>query len=199
VVHPGALRQAYRLGCGVRLGQSRLGCARAACDCDVTCRRRGLLVVALAAACGWWPGTVMPACGWWPGTVMPACGWWPGTVMPACGWWPGTVMPACGWWPGMANRVAVLVNKCSARAHCLSENRTRRASARHSAVKTAEGACERSEVLTARQCRALQSHAVFRRNAPQGRPISPVRANWLQTRELSRAQRESERVWRVKV
>jgi len=48
-----------------------------------------------------------------------------------------------------------------------SENRTRRASARHSAVKTAEGACERSEVLTARQCRALQSHAVFRRNAPQ--------------------------------
>jgi hypothetical protein len=97
------------------------------------------------------------------------------------------------------NRVAVLVNKCSARAHCLSENRTRRASARHSAVKTAEGACERSEVLTARQCRALQSHAVFRRNAPQGRPISPVRANWLQTRELSRAQRESERVWRVKV
>jgi hypothetical protein len=47
------------------------------------------------------------------------------------------------------------------------ENRTRRASARHSAVKTAEGACERSEVLTARQCRALQSRAVFRRNAPE--------------------------------
>jgi hypothetical protein len=53
------------------------------------------------------------------------------------------------------------------RAHCSPENRTRRASARHSAVKTAEGACERSEVLTARRCRALQSHAVFRRNAPQ--------------------------------
>ena len=56
---------------------------------------------------------------------------------------------------------------CPARPRALfSENRTRRASARHSAVKTAEGACERSEVLTARQCRALQSHAVFRRNAP---------------------------------
>jgi len=53
------------------------------------------------------------------------------------------------------------------RAHCSPENRSRRLSARHSAVKTAEGACERSEVLTARQCRALQSHAVFRRNAPQ--------------------------------
>jgi len=52
------------------------------------------------------------------------------------------------------------------RAHCLSENRSRRLSARHRAVKTAAGACERSEVLTARRCRALQSHAVFRRNAP---------------------------------
>jgi len=31
------------------------------------------------------------------------------------------------------------------------------------------------------------------------RPCSPVRANWLQTRELSRAKRESERVWRVEV
>jgi hypothetical protein len=29
------------------------------------------------------------------------------------------------------------------------------------------GACERSEVLTARERSALQSHAVFRRNAPQ--------------------------------
>jgi hypothetical protein len=64
-------------------------------------------------------------------------------------------------------------------------------------------ACERSEVLTARQCRALQSHAVFwemrRKNVmPPERPVSPVRANWLHTREPSRAQREGERVWRVK-
>jgi hypothetical protein len=47
------------------------------------------------------------------------------------------------------------------RAHFSPKNRNRRFSARHSAVKTAEGACERSEVLTARKCRALQSHAVF--------------------------------------
>jgi len=39
---------------------------------------------------------------------------------------------------------------CPARAHCSPENRSRRLSARWSAVKTAEGACERSEVLTAR-------------------------------------------------
>ena len=61
------------------------------------------------------------------------------------------------------------------RAHFSPKNRTRRVSARHSAVKTGKNgafryskksravfaACERSEVLTARQCRALQSHAVF--------------------------------------
>jgi len=55
------------------------------------------------------------------------------------------------------------------------KNRNRRFSARHSAVKTDKNgafryskksravfvACERSEVLTARKCRALQSHAVF--------------------------------------
>jgi len=68
---------------------------------------------------------------------------------------------------GTADRVMVRPRPARPRAHCLSENRSRRLSARHSAVKTAEGACERSEVLTARQCRALQSHAVFRRNAPQ--------------------------------
>ena len=61
-----------------------------------------------------------------------------------------------------------VVRPCPARprAHCLSENRSRRLSALRSAVKTAEGACERSEVLTARERSALQSHAVFRRNAP---------------------------------
>jgi hypothetical protein len=67
---------------------------------------------------------------------------------------------------GTADRAAV--RPCPARpARALfPENRSRRLSARQSAVKTAEGACERSEVLTARQCRALQSRAVFRRNAP---------------------------------
>jgi len=61
------------------------------------------------------------------------------------------------------------------RAHFSPKSRTRRVSARHSAVKTDKNgvfryskksravfvACERSEVLTARQCRALQSHAAF--------------------------------------
>jgi len=61
------------------------------------------------------------------------------------------------------------------RAHFSPKNRNRRFSARHSAVKTDKNgafryskksravfvACERSEVLTARKCRALQSHAVF--------------------------------------
>jgi len=61
------------------------------------------------------------------------------------------------------------------RARFSPKNRNRRFSARHSAVKTDKNgafryskksravfvACERSEVLTARKCRALQSHAVF--------------------------------------
>jgi len=61
------------------------------------------------------------------------------------------------------------------RAHFSPKNRNRRFSARHSAVKTDRNgafryseksravsvACERSEVLTARKRRALQSHAVF--------------------------------------
>ena len=64
------------------------------------------------------------------------------------------------------------------RAHCSPENRAQRASARHSAVKTAEGACERSEVVTARRCRALQSHAVFRRNAPD-KNVNTTRATVL--------------------
>jgi len=89
---------------------------------------------------------------------------------------------------------------CPARPRALfSENRTRRASARHSAVKTAEGACERSEVLTARQCRALQSHAVFRRNAPD-KNVNTTRATVLAgTAKLApNARTEGERVWRVK-
>ena len=67
------------------------------------------------------------------------------------------------------------LHKCSTRAHFSPKNRNRRFSARHSAVKTDKNgvfryskksravfvACERSEVLTARKCRALQSHAVF--------------------------------------
>jgi len=67
-----------------------------------------------------------------------------------------------------------------ARAHCFSENRSRRLGALRSAVKTDKNgafrysengravfvACERSEVLTARERSALQSRAVFRRNAP---------------------------------
>jgi len=60
-------------------------------------------------------------------------------------------------------------------ARFLSAKRNRRFSTRRGAVKTVKNgafryskksravfaACERSEVLTARQCRALQSHAVF--------------------------------------
>jgi hypothetical protein len=108
------------------------------------------------------------------------------------------------WRDGMACWAVVQPCPAPPARALLSENRSRRLSARRSAVKTAEGACERSEVLTARGRRALQSHAVFRRNAPQKtqippeRPISPVRPGWLRTRELSRAQRESERVRRVK-
>jgi len=68
---------------------------------------------------------------------------------------------------GTTGRVTVRANECSAlRAHCLSENRSRRLSARRSAVKTAERSEALAKVLTARQRRALQSRAVFRRNAP---------------------------------
>jgi len=61
------------------------------------------------------------------------------------------------------------------RAHFSPKSRTCRVSVRHSAVKTDKNgafryskksravfvACERSEVLTARKCRTLQSHAAF--------------------------------------
>jgi len=81
---------------------------------------------------------------------------------------------------GTAEPVQARANKCSGAARAFfPKSRTRRVSAQHSAVKTDKNgtfryskksravfvACERSEVLTARKCCALQSHAAFGRCA----------------------------------
>ena len=90
--------------------------------------------------------------------------------------WAGFLRASTGNRNGAAEPVQARANKCSGAARAFFPKQPRRrVSARHSAVKTDKNgafryskksravfvACERSEVLTARKCRALQSHAAF--------------------------------------